>query len=446
MSISKINVDGTTHDITPSPNGTLYGVENYDTVPTVQATEFNNFSVIPIDETSTTSFAFNVLTRAMRNIRYLYNKLSDLSYNRAIVNQNTLYLNHTVSQHTHSDINDLPISNVDINSTEYIPTAALLYELNQRIENIGDNLQLGENITTNVVCGGIQQGTTFSSSTSIKDILKLMIKRDFTAYSNTNVDTWNSLADVNAFFTRHTPENGWAGLKLGNYVRINDGTYNLNWGIFGFDCELNRTAATGQSYNNGRGLMMRPINNLLYASSGVAWKTTNSVSGGYASSNLNTVCNSTVYNKLKVVCGTHIIHRRVYLSNAVDSNNRSSSVGTLSRYLVLPTRRQLGIVETRYPPTDYDIGEANYKLPLYIYSGTENGRYQDYFQWTREISTGNTSSTSNLAAIAVTPKDYAYPYEATSYAVTRTSYPYTSSETGSYVTKTFAIGPTMYLR
>lgn len=449
MSINKINVSGTSYDISPSPTGTLKNVTSYDVDDSDVSGSTTYIQTPTVTTNNTNGEIFSIVTKMLANIRFLYYKLMHLDPGASTLNGETTNLNvsNAVGYHTHST-SDLPVNSQQVNSSSYIPTSSLIYSMNEALNNVSDNLLLDTSVTTNLVCGGVQQTTTFASGTNIKNILIQMLKRNFEAFQDAKIDEWNSTSDVDRFFTQHTPENGWAGLKLGNYVLINDGTYNLKWGIQGFDCEFNKTAATGQSYNNGRGIMMRPYNNLIYESSGVAWNTSNSVSGGYASSNMNTVCNSTVYKALKTVCGSHIKSRTVYLSNAVGSNNRSSSVKALSRYLVLPTRRQLGVVETRYPPSDYDIGEANYKLPVYIYTtSTEDvpARYTNYFQWTREISTGNSSSGS-MSVVAITPKDYANSYVATSFLVTRTSYSYTSSTSGSSVTKNFAIGPTMYMR
>ena len=58
-------------------------------------------------------------------------------------------------------------------------------------------------------------------------------------YDNINLGTWSSVSDVDTFFSRfnHSTayKDGNTKLSVGNYVTIQDGTYNAVWEIAGFD-------------------------------------------------------------------------------------------------------------------------------------------------------------------------------------------------------------------
>ena len=67
---------------------------------------------------------------------------------------------------------------------------------------------------------------------------------------------------MNTFFSRFNRstvyKDGNTKLRVGNYVTIQDGTYNAVWEIAGFDMEHNQTAADGTVYDNGYGICMIP--------------------------------------------------------------------------------------------------------------------------------------------------------------------------------------------
>ena len=76
-------------------------------------------------------------------------------------------------------------------------------------------------------------------------------------YESKYLGTWSSSTDMDVFFNRFNHDtnykDGETKLSLGNYVTINDGTYNVQWEIAGFDMEHNQSAADGTVYdNNGK--------------------------------------------------------------------------------------------------------------------------------------------------------------------------------------------------
>ena len=196
-----------------------------------------------------------------------------------------------------------------------------------------------------------------------------------TIYENKSLGTWSSTTDVDNFFNTYNAENGWDGLKLGNYVTIQDGTttgYN-NWMIVGFDIEHNQTAADGTLYDNGYGICMIPE---LYLYDGT-WNDTATLEGGYINSAIHNKLNSTIANKLKTVLGDHLVLRNVLLSNgyATQGTKYVYSYATgytwTTAYLTLLSLKQC--VTDTFSDTGlsykniYDVGEANYTLPYFKY-------------------------------------------------------------------------------
>lgn len=439
-SLNKIDISGTTYNVSPSPTGTLdTSLYISNDVDQEDASSYNTISKVTVTTDNNASI-FSKLTGMIANIRFLYNKLGVLIEDNTYgtISGDTLNLSTSVQSHSHT-VDDLPITNININSNNYIPTSALVYNMNERInEIIAKYNTLGKQITTSSAIGGIQASTAIASNTTLRNIIKQLLVRNFDAYSYSSLGTWSSEADCNNFFKTYTAENGWAGLKLGNYVKIQDGSFNRQWMIAGFNCELNRTAATGQSYNNGYGIMLTPADNVLYLTDGVQWNTSKSFTGGYAASNANTKCTDT-YNVLKPICGYHIVSRRVYLSNGVDSTTlKANSATSTTRYLTLISLNQIG----RSSNNIYDTGEANYKLPVFNYH-TVN--FSSKMYWTRNIEdvSGWGNNTSYWCAV-IPSSSYSSPSSTKYITCTHTESTFTVD--GESVTQKIGIRPVMYLR
>ena len=126
-----------------------------------------------------------------------------------------------------------------------------------------------------------------------------------------SLGTWGSISTVDAFFNRFNRSNGYKDgnikLKLGNYVTIQDGTYNAVWEIAGFDMEHNQLAADGTIYDNGYGICMIPKTQATNAK----WNNSNTLTGAYKSSTIHTTHLPNIVTKLQNVLGSHIVQRNV---------------------------------------------------------------------------------------------------------------------------------------
>ena len=269
-----------------------------------------------------------------------------------------------------------------------------------------------------------------------------------TGYDESAYFTISSLSDAHTFSERFNKSNGYSDsttnttLALGNRININDGTYNTQWMIAGFDVEYNRTATDGITYNNGYGIALIPVN---YVSTGV-WdnnanhiytstftrdkKTyTYSVYGNtsYSNSDIDTFCNNTMITALQTVLGDHIVNRNVLLADSVYRysvvsavalgsitcyymTQRSTNYSWMNRYATSMSVMQLigqdmSSVSTtnnteglsqNYNFVDiygnkFDQGEANYKLPLFDNIGVGIDTYN---YWTRTpVAIESTSTT-----------------------------------------------------
>ena len=197
--------------------------------------------------------------------------------------------------------------------------------------------------------------------------------------------TISSVADTDAFCKRFQRKYGYkdseATLHIGDKVQINDGTYNVDWYVAGFDVEHNRTAIDGTAYDNGYGIALIPTTVIGKSK----WNTTETIDGAYMSSFMHTSVLPGIITLLKTVLGDHIVNRNVLLSNSIGPRSTS---GSGSRYYVSSSYQWTTAYATlmsyyqilnKASSYKYDDGEANYHLPLFksikYYNGTVNSDY-----------------------------------------------------------------------
>lgn len=221
-----------------------------------------------------------------------------------------------------------------------------------------------------------------------------------------SLGTWSSISTVDAFFSRFNHSNAYKDgnikLRLGNYVTIQDGTYNAVWEIAGFDTEHNQIAADGTTFDNGYGICMIPKTQATDAT----WNTDSILDGAYNSSTMHTSHLPGIVTKLQRVLGSHIVQRNVLLSNSVDRNGYSNAYTWTTAYATLMSIGQMTGTFTE-SENKYDDGEANYKLPIFnskdfktdsnFWSRGVCGGGDSYYAWSvysdGSISDGDVSGT-----------------------------------------------------
>ena len=185
-------------------------------------------------------------------------------------------------------------------------------------------------------------------------------------------------AEFDAFLTAHQVSTGvFEDLYLGDYFVIQDGTYNVEWMIAGFDCGIN----SGDTPFTAHSLALIPREaEFLY---GTPMNSTSTTAGGYAGSEMHALLNGTVYNNLKNGFGEHILKRRVLLTNSVDTSavapgytgwtGCANDWAWHDSYVTLMTEVQV------YGSTvwcgGFDTGEGYEKLPVFNFiSPVQYGR------------------------------------------------------------------------
>ena len=193
-------------------------------------------------------------------------------------------------------------------------------------------------------------------------------------YRGKNLGTLASLTDVENFISEHNfATTTFSDLFLGDYFTIQDGTYNANWMIAGFNTEyykgwlVDGSSETQWIVTPHITLIPRiPLFN-------AQMNSTNTTSGGYKGSAMHTSTLPTVVSNLQTVLGTHLLKRYALLSNAVDTT-RSNMFGTAGGassswewtevYATLPSEVQI-YGSTIWSSSGYDTGEACMKLPVF---------------------------------------------------------------------------------
>ena len=357
-SIDKVKISDTTYDVSPSATGTLNGYTSGDS-----ASPSNWSSVDVISTSDTNSSIFNKITTMVQNVRWLYTKLGNDDFSDTGSDTITGALSTLQSgldgkspvSHTHT-VDTLPVSSNQVNSESYVPTSALLYSMVQRANTVADNVATANEI----INGGSGDPSDPSIDTTDPN----------TRYESKNLGTWSSTSDVDTFMSQYNHDSNYTGLSLGNYVTIQDGTYNTQWVIAGFDMEHNQTAADKTTYNNGYGICMIPKTSVTTGQ----WNTNGGTTGGYKSSTMHTTLLPNIVTTLKTVLGTHVVNRNVLLSSSVNSSTGSTAyTWTTSDATLMSVGQMTGTFASHN--NKYDDGEANYKLPLFNYERYYNSNF-----------------------------------------------------------------------
>ena len=193
-------------------------------------------------------------------------------------------------------------------------------------------------------------------------------------YRGINVGTISSISELETWLTDHNVGLGvYTGLYLGDYITIQDGTYNANWMIAGFDTEFYKgwlvDGSSAVQWINQHHITLIPRIPLFNAQ----MNSTNTASGGYKGSAMHTSTLPTVVSNLQTVLGAHLLKRYALLSSAVDTkrSNMFGNAGGASSswewtevYATLPSEVQI-YGSTIWSSSGYDTGEACMKLPVF---------------------------------------------------------------------------------
>ena len=177
---------------------------------------------------------------------------------------------------------------------------------------------------------------------------------------------------MDTFLSTYNHANGYSNgtikLTCGNTVTIQDGTYNVQWMIAGFDVEAGITS--DGITDNGYGIALIPVSRIFESN----WNANDTLTGYYLKSTMHTTTLPTIATKLQNILGSHLVNRNVLLRSDTFAYTWTTA------YCTLMSSYQL-IGESGYDK--YDIGEANYKLPIFD-KITNFGLDLNYRFWIRD--------------------------------------------------------------
>lgn len=269
--------------------------------------------------------------------------------------------------------------------------------------------EMGQDITVN--------GTSADSATG--DITlgySIYSPTDFNAYPHNgiyrgkNLGTFTSTAELETFLSDHEVTTGnFVDLYLGDYFTIQDGTYNANWMIAGFDTEFYKGWLPGGSpdgqWITQHHLTLIPRVPLFTAQ----MNSTNTTSGGYKGSTMHTSTLPTVVSNLQTVLGTHLLKHYALLSASVDAtrsnmlgtaNGASSSFEWTEVYATLPSEVQI-YGSTIFGSSGFDTGEACMKLPVFNF--INHVQFARWSFWLRGVASSSDFCTASRNGDAAVP-------------------------------------------
>lgn len=208
-------------------------------------------------------------------------------------------------------------------------------------------------------------------------------------YRGKNLGTFTTVAEVEAFLTEHKVSEGlFTDLFIGDYFTLQDGTYNKEWEIAGFDTYFNKGDTAFTSHH----LALIPIGNLLTIGMNASDTTTN----GFVGSRMFTQTLPTVNTNMTKVLGTHLLTRRALLSNAMTSTVAS---GALSSWQGASTNwawtdvkaclmSEVAVYGSRVLSSSfYDVGEDCERLPIFQFKNHVH-KSRNWF-WLRAVASSS---------------------------------------------------------
>lgn len=135
-------------------------------------------------------------------------------------------------------------------------------------------------------------------------------------YEDKKIGECSSSSAVDYFFNKYNHANGYDGLSLGNYITINDGIYNADWMVAGFDTYK----GIGQT-DSGYGMVIIP-RTYIESSSQSTWQmhTSATTENGYVGSTMNTTTLESVSTQIIKMIGSHNVTLSTTLTNSIDSS------------------------------------------------------------------------------------------------------------------------------
>ena len=207
-------------------------------------------------------------------------------------------------------------------------------------------------------------------------------------YRGKNFGTFTSLSAVEQFLSDHGVSTGlFNDLYIGDYFKIQDGTYNVEWEIAGFDTYLHK----GDSDFATHHLALIPKTNLTTSK----MNDTNDTTGGYYNSYMHQSVIPTIDTNLATILGNHLLSRRALLSNAMNKDLTSGAgagwMGSTTGWDWYTVKSclmsEVAVYGSKVFSSSFlDIGEDCERLPIFQFKGHSHTR--EWF-WLRAVASAS---------------------------------------------------------
>ncbi|MBR6289233.1 MAG: hypothetical protein IKR19_07860 [Acholeplasmatales bacterium] len=217
-----------------------------------------------------------------------------------------------------------------------------------------------------------------------------------------NLGTISSLNEYIAFRSAHgIDDKSYKDLYLGDYFKIQDGTYNAVWMVAHFDYYYNRGNVA--SFSSSKGVVLIPRTTC--GESKMA--NTNDITGAYRSSIANETTCPAIASKLQTVLGSYLLSNKLLLSITTNASISSMAGANLAgassgwewttSQCVLPNEIQI-YGSTVYSSSFYDVGDACEKLAVFNFINyTEYGLASF---WLRSVAGASSFANASFAGNA----------------------------------------------
>ena len=234
----------------------------------------------------------------------------------------------------------------------------------------------------------LNKQTEAITSKGIMDIISTQGLSHNSIYRGKNWGTFTSLSEVEQFLSDHGVSTGlFNDLYLGDYFKVQDGTYNVEWEIAGFDTYYQK----GDTAFTNHHIALIPKTNLLTSK----MNDTNDTTGGYYNSYMHQSVIPTIDTNLATILGNHLLARRALLSNAMNKDLTSGAgagwMGSTTGWDWYTVKSclmsEVAVYGSKvFSSGFHDIGEDCERLPIFQFKGHSHTR--QWF-WLRAVASGS---------------------------------------------------------
>ena len=244
----------------------------------------------------------------------------------------------------------------------------------------------------------IKENTAMLQVKGIKDILDTVGTSHNGIYGGRNFGAITS-ANIGSFLSEHKVAEGlFTDLYVGDSFTIQDGTYNKEWEIAGFDTYLHK----GDTELTKHHLALIPKVNLLEA----RMNPTDTTTGGYKGSEMFKTTLPAVVANLEKALGARLLTRRAMLSNATNATIKSmagadwngATTGWEWTDVKAALMSEVAVYGSKvFSSSFHDVGEDCERLPIFQFKGHS---YTRQWFWLRAVASSTAFAYANFSGNA----------------------------------------------